>query len=153
MSVVAEDETVEPHVSDVDRFIADPLAYFGMSYTNMHSVDRERLTELQQAGLARRFEEMFERVPMVAKLAGRQGITKVVKFEDVVPLLFEHTMYKSYPMALLERRQFVRLTDWLGKLTSVDLSAVDASGCDSIDSWLGLLADKTSLDVYYTSGT
>ena len=153
MSVKVEGETSGSYASDVDRFISDPLAYFQMSYTNMHSVDRERLIELQQAGLARRFEEMSERVSMVGKLAGRQGITKVVDFEDVVPLLFEHTMYKSYPMALLNRRQFGRLTDWLGKLTTVDVSAVDASGCDSIDSWLGALADQTRLDSSFTSGT
>jgi hypothetical protein len=90
---------------------------------------------------------------MVAKLAEAQGITGVVTIEDVVPLLFEHTMYKSYPPALLERQRFDQLTEWLNKLTAVDLSAVKAADCDAIDTWLTLLFDEAQLDVGFSSGT
>src|ERR1700722_12887565 len=89
---------------------------------------------------------------MVSKLAGRQAITRVSEFDDVVPLLFEHTMYKSYPLSLLERRQFDKLTSWVSKLTPLDLSAVDASQCDSIDSWLTALAENAELQISDTRG-
>jgi hypothetical protein len=62
-------------------------------------------------------------------------------------------MYKSYPVALLARQQFDKLTTWLSKLTAIDASAVDATACDSIDAWLQLLADETELDVFFSSGT
>jgi hypothetical protein len=139
--------------SEVERFISDPCSFFDMSYTKMHSIERGRMEELQLEGLAVRFEQHVNSVPMVAKLAARQKITHLEDFGDVVPLLFEHTMYKSYPLALLERRQFGRLTDWLARLTSVDLSVADVSGCVSIDSWLDVLAAETDLDVSHTSGT
>src|ERR1700683_1331471 len=139
--------------SEIQSFVSDPCAFFEMSYTTAHSQSRDRTAELQRAGLAQRFEEMSNLVPMVAKLAARQKISKVEDFEEVVPLLFEHTMYKSYPIALLERRQFDLLTDWLDKLTTVDVSELDMSTCDSIDSWLGVLANQTDLDVCYSSGT
>jgi hypothetical protein len=137
----------------VDGLLADPCGFFGMSYTEMHAVSRDRLDELQRGALSARFVEQRERIPMVAKLAARQGITSVDGFADVVPLLFEHTMYKSYPLAFLERQRFDQLTVWMDKLTSVDLSGVDASGCDSIDAWLDLLAAETQLDPSYSSGT
>ena len=68
-------------------------------------------------------------------------------------MLFEHTIYKSYPTYLLEKGQFDKLTTWLNRLTPHDLSQVDASGCDSIHSWLDLLCAETELDPISSSGT
>jgi hypothetical protein len=138
---------------DVARFLSDPVGFFGGSRTAMHSVGPEQLRELQRAALATRFQQQVGRVPMLAKLAGRQGISEIADLEDAVPLLFEHTMYKSYPVALLERQQFGLLTGWLDKLTSADLSGLDLSVCDSIDTWLDILVAGTELDVTFTSGT
>lgn len=137
----------------IDDFLADPNTYFGRSFTAMHSMPRENLVELHRQGLARRFEQQVERIAMVARLANKQGISRLEDIEDVVPLLFEHTMYKSYPVALLARQQFTKLTDWLAKLTSVDVSGVDVSACASIDEWLNTLVQQSELDVHHTSGT
>lgn len=139
--------------AEIDRFLADPLEFFGSNYTEMHSVPRDQLEQLQRQALAARFEQQRERIPMVAKLAERQKINSIDSIEQIARMLFEHTMYKSYPLALLERRQFDRVTTWLDKLTAVDLSAVDASGCDSIDAWLDALVANTDVDVAYSSGT
>jgi hypothetical protein len=139
--------------SDAGRFLAEPDTFFGRSYTERHSVSRERLTELQTEALSIRFDRHRERIPMVAKLADRQGITSIDEIESVVPLLFEHTMYKSYPLVFLERQQFGNLTVWLDKLTAVDLAAFDATACDSIDAWLNRLAAETQLNIGFTGGT
>src|SRR5690349_6173481 len=106
---------------EVERFLDDPVEFFDSSYTQMHSIPRERLEGLQRDALAARFAEGRERIPMVAKLAERQGIESIAEIEDAVPMLFEHTMYKSYPLALLEQQRFELLTGWLSKLTAVDL--------------------------------
>ncbi len=100
-----------------------------------------------------RFEQQKDRIPTLSKLADRQGITHVGKLDEVHPLLFEHTIYKSYPTYLLEKAQFDRLTTWLNRLTPYDLSEVDASGCNSIHSWLDLLCAETELDPVASSGT
>lgn len=34
---------------------------------------------------------------MVRKLADNEGVGDIKTFDDIVPLLFDHTMYKSYP--------------------------------------------------------
>jgi len=74
-------------------------------------------------------------VPLVGRLAARQGITQLDAVVDVVPLCFEHTAYKSYPSRLLQDGHFDQLTRWLNKLTPHDLTKVDAAGVDSIDEW------------------
>src|SRR3546814_12238421 len=71
----------------------------------------------------------------------------------LAPLLYPHTVYKSYPISYLERARFDKLTKWLGGLTTVDISNVDASGIESIDDWLDLIDAETPLTVAHTSGT
>ncbi len=134
-------------------FIEDPLAFFDMSLTKMQSVPRGLLEELQTEALSMRFERQKERIPTLSKLADRQGITRVGEFNEVLPLLFEHTVYKSYPTYLLEKGQFDKLTTWLNRLTPHDLSQVDSSGCDSLHSWLDLICAETELDPVSSSGT
>jgi len=134
-------------------FIADPLAFFDMSFTKMQSVPRSLLEELQREALSLRFEQQRERIPTLSKLADRQGITRINEFDEVLPLLFQHTMYKSYPTFLLEHSQFDKLTTWLDRLTPHDLSGVDTSKCNSIHSWLDTLCAETDVDPICSSGT
>ena len=136
-----------------DAFIEDPLTFFDMSLTKMQSIPRDLLEELQAEALSLRFDQQKERIPTLSKLADRQRISRVDEIDDVLPLLFEHTMYKSYPTYLLEKGQFGNMTAWLNRLTSHDLSGVDTSGCDSIHSWLDLLCTETELDPGASSGT
>ena len=138
---------------DVRLFMSSPYRFFKQSMNEMHSISRSRLDELQQRALSARFDEQYARIPMVHKLAEKQGIRNIDAVEAIVPLLFEHTMYKSYPVSFLGNRQFDKLTTWLDKLTSVDLGKVDARGCESIDAWLDLLAAETELDAATTSGS
>ncbi len=133
--------------------IADPLTFFDMSFTKMQSVPRHLLHELQTAALSMRFEQQKERIPTLAKLASRQGITRIDEIDEVLPLCFEHTMYKSYPSMLLETGQFDKMTTWLNRLTPHDLSKVDASGCKTIHSWLDMLCAETEIDPISSSGT
>lgn len=131
----------------------DPVAFFQRSYKKMHSIDRRRLADLQQTALALRVREQIERIPMVEKLAAAQGIREIDNINDPIPLFFEHTMYKSYPPILLEKRQYSALTKWLRKLSVHDLSHIDASRCETIDEWLDLLTNEGGLDPVTSSGT
>jgi hypothetical protein len=131
-----------PAVTD---FADDPAAYFDYSYTCMHSLERSELEMLQLAALKQRFSDFFESIPMVRKLAENQGIKEIETLEDVVPLLFERTLYKSYPSSLLEKNRFDALTRWLDKLTSHDLSHLDTSSCSSIDGWVEFIEQETPL--------
>jgi hypothetical protein len=150
---VVSERTQESLESQLTSFMCSPDEYFENSYTKTHSMRRDLLLDLHQKGLARRFAQQSDRIAMVDRLARKQGIGTIDRFEDVVPILFEHTMYKSYPVSLLERQDFARLTSWLGRLTSCDVTQVDVAGCDSIGAWLDRLFERTDLDVSFSGGT
>ena len=48
------------------------------------------------------FQERREQVPILQRRAEDSGIKEIRSFDDIVPLLFAHTVYKSYPASLLE---------------------------------------------------
>jgi hypothetical protein len=138
---------------DVRRFMADPTEYFGRSLTAMHSMPRKEQDDLLREAMALRFADHRRSIAAVGSAAERAGVTELREFDDVVPLLFAHAAYKSYPAALLDRKRYDLLTRWLDKLTSHDLSHVDVSGCTDIDSWIDALDDQTPLEVITSSGT
>jgi hypothetical protein len=111
------------------------------------------LEELQRQAMASRFKQHVQSIEMVRKLADRLGITAVNEFNDIVPLMFSHTAFKSYPAALIDNKRFDLMTKWLEKLTSHDLSQVDTEGCNSIDEWIDRLDEQTPLEVITSSGT
>jgi hypothetical protein len=137
----------------VDLFRTDPIAYFDGSITKMHAVAPAELAALQREAMERRFGEHRETIGMLRNLADRLGIEKVRELDDVVPLFFPHTAYKSYPAALLDRKRFDLMTGWLQKLTPADLSGVDCTGCDSIEEWIDRLDAGSDLRVITSSGT
>ena len=100
----------------VETFMNSPLDYFGESITPMHSIPRGELEELQREAMILRFAEHREKIEMVRKLADRLAVTAVDKFDDMVPLMFSHTTYKSYPAALIDNNRWDLMTRWLDKL-------------------------------------
>lgn len=137
----------------LDRFLADPGEYFDGSVTKMLGLPSGDLERLQLAALKRRFEQFRGALPMLDRLADSQHIDTIDQLDDVVPLLFDHATYKSYPASLLEQQRFKQLTSWLNKLTTIDLSRVDVSSCRGVDDWMSTLKRETPLSVVHTSGT
>ncbi len=56
--------------------------------------------------------------------------------EDALSLLFDHRIYKSYPLSIIEKREIGKLNTWLNRLTTHDLTKMDLSGLTMIDDWL-----------------
>jgi hypothetical protein len=140
-------------IDSTNAFISDPVDYFDWSATRLWSMPRADRERLQLEGLKLRFDSLREGVGYLKKLADRQGVEKIEAVEDVVPLLFEHTVYKSYPSSLLEKGRFAAINAWLDKLTTVPLTDVDVSDCDSIDSWIATMDRETELCIHHSSGT
>jgi hypothetical protein len=138
---------------DAGRFLDDPIDTFRGSLTRMNGVDPDELSELQHAGLRTRFSQLRNEIPLLQRVADEQGVAKIDAVEDVVPLLFDHAFYKSYPSSLIDRKRFGDLTRWLTRLTTVDLSGVDTSDCQGLDDWFKLLDAETELRVCHSSGT
>ena len=135
------------------KLLEEPTALIGANYDEAFRFTNEQIQNIQLTGARKRFAEMRSKIPVLDKLAKEQGIDEIGALDDVAPLLFAHTVYKSYPISYLERGQFAKLTRWLNGLTTEDLSHVDASEVKLIDDWMDLLDAKTNLRVFHTSGT
>jgi phenylacetate-coenzyme A ligase PaaK-like adenylate-forming protein len=136
----------------VKKFCDQPYTMFANG-TELQSLPKAQMEELQVEGLRYRFRQHRDAIPMLTKLADGQGLNDIGELNDVVPLLFDHTMYKSYPPSLLHNYRFGELTKWLNKLTRHDLSGFDATGCDSVDSWIDKLNATTPMHIHHTSGS
>jgi hypothetical protein len=137
----------------VREFVTSPAQFFRNSWHAMHHFDPEQLATLQLEATRMRFAEHRATIPVLTTMAEELGVRDIEKIHDVVPLLFQHSVYKSYPSALLVNNRFAQLTRWLDRLTTHDLSSVNVDGCDSIDAWLDALDAQTPLRVLHTSGT
>lgn len=110
--------------------------------------------EAIQAGIfADRFDSLKDSIPQVRKPTKLQNIASVDSFDSVAPLMFEHTVYKSYPMSRVEKGHFDLLTKSLGGLSVHDLSGEDVSGCIAFDSCFEALEAQTPLRPNHTTGT
>ncbi|PAU86140.1 hypothetical protein CK507_16900 [Pseudomonas sp. WN033] len=100
------------------------------------------------------FAERITQIPLLKNRAQEAGIERIEKLEDLVPLLFAHTVYKSYPASFVEKGQWQRLLQWLDSLSVPDLSDVDMDGVTNIDEWLDRLwaADHRVLATSGSSG-
>jgi hypothetical protein len=135
------------------RMADDPPAYFDHSARVAHHLPRQEIEAMQFAALQARFAELRDRIPVLQAAADEQGIDEFADLQDGARLLFPHTVYKSYPLSLLERNRFDQMTKWLSRLTTVDLSAAEVSDCEGIDSWLEALERTTGLSLTHSSGT
>lgn len=117
------------------------------------AIPREELEDIQLQALRARFRGLKERVRVLARLADEQGIEQITTLEDGAKLLFKHSVYKSYPLSIIENGRFDRLTTWLGNLTAVDLSGIDTAKVETIDDWLDLLANEAGIRIVHSTGT
>jgi hypothetical protein len=89
--------------------------------------------------LDERFRERLEQIPVLRQRAGAEGIDEVRTLEDLVPLLFPHTVYKSYPPSLVDQGRWAQMNRWLDS-TSTRRVDVDVDGVHDVDGWLDRLA-------------
>lgn len=134
--------------------IADDIARYGYLKSNdLFAIGRQEGEALQLGWARRRFEELAPRIQALKEQADQKGVSRIDTLNDLVPLLYNHTVFKSYPLSLLEKNRFDLLTQWFKRLTPLDLSAIDASRCEGIDDWMTLLESRTALKIFHTSGT
>lgn len=103
------------------------------------------------AALNQHFQERRERVPVLRQRAADEGITEISRLEDIVPLLFPHTVYKSYPAQLLDHGRWAQMNRWLSSVSTVPVEA-DMTGVTDVDGWLARMAEA-EIYVSNSSGT
>jgi len=86
-----------------------------------------------------RFQERREQVPVLRQRADAEGITQIRAREDLIPLLFPHTTYKSYPESLIAKGKWAQMNRWLDSLSTRRVDDVDVDGVEDVDDWIGRL--------------
>jgi hypothetical protein len=130
----------------------NPATWARLPYRELLRLDRKDREPLQLRALQERFAQLRERIPALQILADRQGISHLRNLDDALAVAFDHRIYKSYPLSLIEKRDFKRLTHWLQRLTTNDLSRMSLEGLQSVDDWLDRL-DAHGMLIGHSTGT
>jgi hypothetical protein len=117
---------------------ADELLAYGQAADRFDMASSD-LRARQIAALAERFAENRDRIKLLGHRAREAGIDAIASLDDMVPLLFPHTAYKSYPESFLIDERWDRLTKWLGTISPYPIEGVDLDGITDIDDWIARL--------------
>lgn len=110
------------------------------------------LLPLQLRAAQELFRQRREQIPLVGRRAAEAGIDEVRSLDDLVPLLFAHTVYKSYPPSFIEQGRWDRMLQWLNTLSVEDVSQVDMTEVTNVDEWIERLWSAGHM-VLATSGS
>jgi hypothetical protein len=96
----------------------------------------------QLEAINERFKGRIEQIKLLQNRAETGGITEIRRMADVVPLLFAHTAYKSYPEGWLIEKKWEWLGRWLDTISTHRVEAVETRGIEGLDDWLKRLEDQ-----------
>jgi hypothetical protein len=113
---------------------------------------RTDLEPLWMQAANERLAQQRERIPVLGRLADEVGIDRIERFEDLIPLLFAHSNYKSYPEGFIAKGRWNLMNKWLDTLSSTRVEGVDVEGVTDQDSWVDRL-HAVGQKAYVTSGT
>src|SRR5580693_6436378 len=100
-------------MSAVDDLLA--LAENSDPISAAESVD---LPALQLEAARERFTDLRGRVRILDQRATDTRVESIEKLDDLVPVLFAHTAYKSYPAPFVDKGQWNRLTLWFDTVSA-----------------------------------
>jgi hypothetical protein len=109
---------------------------------NRHDIPLADLRALQADAANERIAEQGGAVKLLGNRIETSGVAKVGAVEELVPLLFAHTAYKSYPESWLMQDRWDRMANWLDTVTATRVRDVDTDGVTGIDDWIERLAAK-----------
>jgi hypothetical protein len=73
---------------------------------------------------------------VLARVADEAGIDEIRSLDDLVPLLFAHSSYKSYPDTFVSKGRWDLMNQWLDTLSSARGEGVDVDGVRNQDDWI-----------------
>jgi hypothetical protein len=97
------------------------------------------LIERQLAAADAQFQDRVGKIKLLANRAEEGGVSRIESLHDLVPLLFAHTAYKSYPENWLFEGKWDRMGKWLDTVSTHRVPKLDTSAVTGLDDWLELL--------------
>jgi len=146
-------EADAPRNVDGATFARDPHKMLWQPLEASLAMAAAQVADIQLAAVRHRFAQLCEKLPPLRALAAENGVTEIVDLDTAARLLFKHSVYKSYPLSLIEKCRFDRLTAWLANLTTANLSGVNADGLETVDDWLDAVKRNANVRIIHTTGT
>ena len=101
-----------------------------------YDIPFEALREAQVEAMNERFQTRREEIKLLGHRAREADLDAVRSHEEVVPLLFPHTAYKSYPEGWLMEERWDRLGKWLDTVSTYRVPPQDRSRIKDMDDWI-----------------
>lgn len=132
--------------SEIDRLVSQVHVEDPFDYEYADVLPR------QLEAINARFQDRVGKIKLLANRAEEGGVSEVTSMEDLIPLLFAHTAYKSYPESWLMEGKWDRMGKWLDTVSTNRVPKLDTSGVNGLDEWLALLEEHEHY-VSCSSGT
>jgi len=94
------------------------------------------LRDSQLAAMNELFQDRKGRIKLLASRAKEGDVNEVRTLADIVPLLFPHTAYKSYPESFLSEQKWDRLNKWLGTISPYPIAPIETADLADMDTWV-----------------
>jgi phenylacetate-coenzyme A ligase PaaK-like adenylate-forming protein len=107
---------------------------------NPQDTSWSELLPLQIQAANERLTERVGRIKLLANRAESSGVKAIRELADLVPLLFVHMSYKSYPDSWFTSGNWDRMGQWLDTLTTERVRDVDTRNVKDVDDWIARLA-------------
>ncbi|HLY54911.1 MAG TPA: hypothetical protein VKS60_05105 [Stellaceae bacterium] len=140
-------------MAGLQDILDDPTTVLGLDNEQAYGFEPADVADFQIEFVRRHFAEKRPAISVVERLTADIGLKRIDDIQDVTAACLPHTMYKSYSASYVEQGRYDRMSKWLGSLTSIDISKIDVSACDSLDSWLEAIEQGSNLRPHCSSGT
>lgn len=117
-----------------------------------YNIPYAELLPKQLAAVNERLQDRIGKIKLVANRAETGGVKEVKSREEIVPLLFAHTTYKSYPEPWFTQGKWDRMGKWMDTLSTNRIEGIDLNAVTDVDDWLRRL-EKAGHFVTASSGT
>jgi len=120
----------------VDKLVA------AVDTKDRHDIPTPELLPLQIEAVNERLRCRVNKIKLLGKRAESIGTIQIDKLADLVPLLFEHTAYKSYPESWLTQGKWALMGRWLDSITSHPVEGINIEGVKDVDDWIERLGSR-----------
>jgi len=138
---------------NLDDYVGSPERLLSASLKLIEENSQDEFDRFHLAAFNRRLTAIGPAIAPISAIMNNRAGQEIAEHSDIAAFLLEHEVYKSYPLSFIEKGQYDRLTTWLSRLTTHDLSSVDAKSCTSIDEWIDEVDAKTPIRLMHSSGT
>jgi hypothetical protein len=103
---------------------------------NCYDIPWKELLPRQIEAADETFQARLGQIKLLANRVEETGVREIRRPADIVPLLFAHTSYKSYPESWFTQGRWDRMGSWLNTLTTERVPAVDFKAIGDVDDWV-----------------